>query len=506
MANKSTKLLFFAGILLLSTGAFAITAKDFRAKMMANPNIVKAEGEAFSWNSTYGIAGFIQGYYAYNKDPKWLEEASTYYDYQISRMVKEPDGYMGWVGPYFGMEPKRGSVVVGDANLLDHMLEFSEIVMKNDSLKKSPLGKKAEEYIALARSVLIDKWDKRGGYYEDGPFMSYLSTGIYISGGKLESTPGRRNSENLNKHSKMGVCFLKLYRITGEQMFKDRAEKIFSHYKAIFRYHKSENRYFWNFWEPLAPFDFKPEGDNSVSWIAVHPARPGYQSAECEFITEAYHTGVVFSEDDMKKIINTNLWMWNKDLSSIHFKSSDGTAKTSNYDGKGGQDCGCLWPSLADFDQKIRDIYAVQLKKGRNNELEMDYFNKVICREKPSFKRKYVTGEVTLPDIPVLPSTEIIMAIATPGHINVAKGEKMKLACKGAPKVTGPVTVSLVSEDRKKVICEIGKIQLTAYKDMYGVNSMSWNGRDNYGAPLKGNYRVRFAKGDSTREWPVSLE
>ncbi len=506
MFKRNTLVLItgLAVFLSFSTGAFCETAKSFHAKMMANPNINKSSGEAFSWFAAYGIEGFIQGYYVNNKDRAWLEEASSYYDFLISKMEKEPDGYMGWVGPYFGLEPEVGSVVIGDANLIDAMLAFSEIVMKDPSLKSSPLGKKAEEYIALARSVLVEKWDKRGGYYENGMFASYLNTGIVFDKGanQLRALPGKKWSENLNKHARMGVCFLKLFRITGEQMFRDRAEKIFSHYKAIMRYHKSEDRYFWNFWEPLAPFDFKPEGDNAASWVAVHHSNAGYQMIECSFLVEAYHTGVVFSEDDMKKIINTNLWMWNNSLTDIHFKASDGVAKTPGYAKKPGSDAGCLWPSLADLNPKIREIYAAQLKKSRN-ELETGYFNKVTCKESPSFKRKYVAGEVKLPEIQIYPSTEIVMAVAIPSDFSASKGETTRIAVK--VNVKGTVKVNLFSADGKTPLFEIGTIPISPYKDMYGVSSITWDGKDKTGKPLEGSYRVRYTLNDSTREWKIKI-
>jgi hypothetical protein len=334
--------------------------------------------------------------------------------------------------------------------------------------------------------------------------MSYLCTNlVYDRVNRKLTALGPKHSENLNKSGKMGACFLKLYRITGEPMFKERAEKIFGHYKAIFRYHQDENRYFWNFWEPLAPFDFKPEGDNAFSWVAVHPYRPGYQLAECDFMVQAYHAGVVFTEDDMRKIVNTNLWMWNQSLADIHFKSSDGTLKIGKSYHGAGEDCGCLWPSLADFDPTLRKIYSALLEKGKNNEVEKAYFKNVTCKEPPSYNRKDVSGQVTLPEIPVCPSKDIIMAVAVPSRIDTGKGQEMRLATKVL--VKGRVKVSLLSEDGKKVICDIGEIPISPYKDMFGVSSIKWNGKDSNGKAFKGKYLVRFALNDSTREWRIEL-
>lgn len=484
----------------LSTGAFSETAKGFRDKLMSNGNIGKTSGELFTWHARAGIDGFIQGYYAYGKDKSWLEEATKYYDFLISKMKKEPDGFMGWSGT--DISSSKGitsSVVIGDSNLLDPMLEFSEIVMKDPALKSTPLGDKAKKYMELAKETLIDKWDKRNAYYVDGRFASYLYTGVVIDDKtkQIKVLSNKVISENLNKHGRMGACFLKFYRITGEPMYKERAEKIFGHYKAIMRYHKDENRYFWNFWEPLGPFDWKTS--IPASWVDVHPNRAGYQAAECSHFVEAYHTGVVFSEDDMKKIINTNLWMWNKSLSKIHFTSADGTA-TGREEGKEGADAGTLWSSLADFDPKIREIYSARLKEG-NNEVAAAYFKNVTCKEAPSFKRKFVTGEVTLPDIPIYPSRDISMAVCIPAHISAAKNEMMKIGCK--VKAVGTVKLNLFSDDGKTSLFEIGSLTAKRGNEFC---SMKWDGKDKSGKALKGNYRVRFTMKDSTREWPVKLE
>ncbi len=491
------KLSILAGlalVLFFSSSAFGITAKSFRQGLMANPNIAKTSGELFSWHASAGIGGFIHGYYAYGKDKSWLDEAAIYYDFLISKMEKEPDGYMGWVGPYFGLEPEIGSVVVGDANLIDPMLAFSEIVMKDPALKGSLLGSKAEGYIALARKTLVEKWDKRGGYYEDGMFASYLNTGIVIDRktNQLRAIAGKKWSENLNKHAKMAVCFLKLYRITGETMFKERAEKIFGHYKAIMRYHKDEDRYFWNFWEPLAPFDWK--GAKTQSWVDVHSYRGGYQTMESSTFVEAYHAGVVFSEEDIKKIINSNLWMWNKSLADIHFKSSNGTPTGSDGD------AGALWPSLAEFDPTIREIYAAVIKKGNNNEVEAAYFKNVTCKEPPSFKRRNVIVQVVLPDIPVFPSRDISMAVCIPSHISAGKSEEIKIGCQVRAK--GTVKLTLFSKDGNTSLFEIGSLDAKRADDMF---YMKWNGTDKSGKALKGDYRVRFTMNDSTREWRITL-
>ena len=445
----------------------AVDPSAYRETMVSRLEKKDLKGEVFSWEAKFGIEAYIEGHYAFN-DKKWLDEAVKYYDWLISKMEKEPDGYMGWLGPL----PKDksgvfGSDVVGDGNLIDQMLKFSEIVLKDPALK-SVYGKKAEEYVNLAKKTLIDKWDDKKCWYVDGRFGVYLNPSMWVD----KTDPAKwiikeelKESDNLNKHARMGTAFLKLYRLTKDPVYKERAEKIFGHYKSIMNYYKDENRYVWNFWEPFGPFDVVTVDGKAQprKWVAVHPTSKHYQNLETKMIVEAYHTGVVFTEEDMKRILNTNLWMWNKSFDDPQFKSADGSTNA-----------GALWDALVDFDDTIRKLYAKEFElKGKlkeKDEMSLAYFKNVVMKEPPGFKRKYVEGDVKLPDITVYPSKEISMAVAIPAHISLSKNEKTAIMCKINKGVNGDLKVGLYSGDGKTLVAGLmeEKVSIAGKQDKSG--------------------------------------
>jgi len=451
-------------------------------RALADINSKKPKGELFCWIAAFYIDNFVNGYLAYN-DTAWLDTGIKYYDWALSKREKTHDDYLGWIGPYGGQEGGLiGEAFIGDAVIFNEILRFCEVVNNSPELK-SKYGKKAEEYMADARKQLIDKWDKRGCYYEDGGFAVYIKQTTWWDdkSKKWIEREKERGTENLNKHAKMATCFLKFYRITKEKMFFDRAEKIFGHYKQIMRWHKNEDRYIWNFWEPFGPFDMtsKPKG-----WVDVHTQRPGYQAAESAMMAEAYHTGCVFNETDMRRIVNTNLWMWNKSFDNPKFKSADGETNA-----------GTLWKALSDFDATIRQLTEKTLKDS-GDVVEYDYFKKVVCKEPPSYKRKYVTGNVNLPEINLYPNTDISMAVVIPATLSLKANEKIKLCCK--VKATGKLIVDLYTSDGKTLIKNLFKEDIKKANDFY---TQKWDGT----GTSKGNYRIRWTLNNSISDRPLKI-
>ena len=89
---------------------------------------------------------------------------------------------------------------------------------------------------------------------------------------------------------------------------------------------------------------------------------------------EAYHYGIVFDEQDIRRIINTNLdVMWNKDKVHPKFINSNGLGADGDTTGLAAfqrayghsnvvKNGGELWTALLDFDQTIRDLYELRFK------------------------------------------------------------------------------------------------------------------------------------------------
>ncbi|MFN4228029.1 MAG: hypothetical protein ACK4F0_07835 [Candidatus Ratteibacteria bacterium] len=462
-----------------------VSPEDIRKSLLANPNVQKFKGEDFTWHAAYNADVFYKGYMTY-KDEKWIEEAIKYFDFLISKMDKEPDGYRGWVGPRLEDKNIWGSAVVGDANLSSLMLSIAEVIL-NDKNLSNKYGEKAKEYVNLGKEI-IEKWDKRGCWYEQLGYGKYLVQTKFILPSQPDQWITREDyqiSENLNKSGKMGIVCLKLYRILNDNFYRDRAIKIFSYYKSIMRYIEKEDRYIWNFWEPFAVCDMTSIPKH---WVDVHPERAGYQAAEVSFFVEAYHTGIVFDEKDIKRMINTNLWMWNKSFENPQFKSANG--KTN---------AGTLWTSLSYFDETIRKLNEIILEnqKGNVGIVERDYFKNIISKEPPSFKRRYVKDEkdIIIPEIPIYNSEDISMAVVIP----MVFENWTEISCK--IEKDGKLEIYLFSKDGKI----IEKIFDENVKSGF-IRAIRWEGKNSKtGEKYKGEYKIRFVFGNSIREVPIKI-
>ena len=63
----------------------------FRENLMKNGNLrTQGTGEGFAWHAAGSTDTFLEAYLVY-QDPRWLEEASKYYDFYIGKLQKDPD-------------------------------------------------------------------------------------------------------------------------------------------------------------------------------------------------------------------------------------------------------------------------------------------------------------------------------------------------------------------------------------------------------------------------------
>jgi hypothetical protein len=466
-----------------------------------NPN-----GESFCWHAKGSMGEFIS-YYKLTKNTAWLDAGIKYYDFIVANMATSPDGYKGWVG---GERKYWQDVLVGDALMMEGLLNFSVLVLEEPTLK-SKYKDKADSYIQLAEKHFYEKYDKRGTWIDDGPYGAYIGYNKYVLADdmtKWVTRPGETEigmSPPFNKQMDAGLVFLLLHHATGKKEYHERAQKIYLTAKSHFQFY--DDHYSWNYFEPLVPTDVNLKRKETRHGVWVHPWRSGYTAREVGQIVEAYHYGVVFDKTDIQRMINTNLKvMWNQDRQNPKFISSNGQGAEMDTTGRAGfrktfghsnetKNAGELWTALLDFNQTIRDLYELRFK-DKNSENYLKYKNTVL-NNPPSFERKYAKGNVKVPVVSFTESKDLYMATLLP-H-NVKKGEQALIVCKSwSP---GELKIDLYSDKGKKLT---NLLTENIQKEKTVVHT--WDGKDPLtGKAYKGNYKVRWSIGDGYREFPVVL-
>jgi hypothetical protein len=487
-----------------------ITPDELSSAMINNPEFVaNANGENFCWHARVGLDQFV-GNYELTRKTRWLDAGIKYYDFLIGKMATDPDGYKGWIGVYGYDNNYWQDALVGDAILIEGILDFSVLVLEDKALTRK-YGEKARSYVEIAKRDFVEKWDKRGCWIDDGPFGGYIEFGKFLNKNNLkewieapeESRVGI--SHPFNKQFDAARVCLRIYRITGEKVYRDRAEKIYFTAKSHFQFF--DNHYCWNYFEPLYQGDIDLKKKDTRHGVWVHPWRSGYTAREVEDIAEAYHYGIVFDEQDIKRIINTNLnVMWNKDKLHPRFISSNGLGADNDTSGVADfqrawghsnvtKNSGELWTGLLDFDQTIRNLYELRFRDDSTSGEYLRY-KKYVHENPPSFKRKYVKGEVTVPVIHFTESSELNLATVLPHKI--AEGAESIIICKSW--IPGELQIDMYSTDDKK-ICNLFKGKIGE-----GTFLITWNGKDPVKKEIyKGDYKIRWTIGKGYREYPIVI-
>ncbi len=469
-------------------------------------------GEDFAWHAAFGMGGFLEGYEA-TGDTVFLDWSVKYYDALIAKMAVGPDGYKGWIGPYEYNDKYWCDDHVGDAILFDGILDFGYAVSRDPKLK-AKYGAKVERYVKLAKRDFFEKWDARGTWHEDGPYGVYSGWDKYGMPGEYKDwtvraeTADRDNmSHPFNKEIDVGVVALRIWQITGEEKYKQRAEKLFGYMKSRMQRYKDE--YHWNYWEPGGQWDLAKGTPPTRHWIGVHPER-NYQSGEVVNIMKAYNAGIVFTEEDIRGIVNTNLKaMWNGDTQKPLFANSNadlkGALTPAAYEGK---HAGELWGALAQVDGTVRGIYAARMA-GRQARGE-EYFKSVTAKTPPSYQRRDVRGKVEIPyayaRFPLGNVRTVQMGAALPSIF--ASGDKTMLICKLIE--PGNLEVALYSKDAETKLATLHQGKHQGGPDgLEGIFYFGFDGKNpsNGKAFPAGDYRVRWTlAGDGYREFPITIK
>jgi hypothetical protein len=458
-------------------------------------------GEQFGWGISYYAGGFVQGYQR-TKDIAWLDGAQKLSEYCVEKMLTGPDGYKGWIGDDLSGRGTWADNHVGDAIIVAPMLSFAEVVLKDPGLKKK-YGEAARKYVELAKRDLFEKWDKRGTWKEDRAWGCYVDWGMVSSKAHPDvwkKDTGPCIAEPFNKNNHMGVCALRLFRITGEEKWRDRAFKIFAYTKSRFQLVDEDgfSYYVWNYWEAFGPESVDLAKKDTRHWMNVHPGRP-YAAGEIGQMVEAYNTGVVFDKTDIERFINTNLKvMWNGDKAKPHFSNSnwklpmplgpDGKSLPPEVNSSAAQ----LWTGLSQFSQEVRDLAG---GRGRGAASEHPHsFDRLYCAEK----------DAKVFDWPCYHSCKSLTVAAVLPSV-VKKGTSTIILCK-ARIPQDPFEVALYSADGKDKLLVIHQGKIDGGLDGHaGIFILQWDPASSKEKPLTGAYRIRWTGVDGYREFPVTV-
>jgi hypothetical protein len=234
-------------------------------------------------------------------------------------VVTEPDGYPGWpkVNAAGTDVDKLNSYdsdsLLGEAMVLEPVVLMSKKILETPELK-AKYGEKAKSYLALAGRI-YEKWDKRGAWRDTDnggaisvvlPFGIDQATGKWTAGYDTRNAPGNGFSHPDNKANAVARWLLAMYDATGNQVYRDRAEKWFKLMKSRMALSPDGATYqIWNYWQPAGPWDYKPDG-STKHWVGVHP-NAGYYEIDTGCIVNAFQHGVVFTREDIDRLIATAL-------------------------------------------------------------------------------------------------------------------------------------------------------------------------------------------------------
>jgi hypothetical protein len=273
-------------------------------------------GEEIGWLISPLLEGFYHGYLA-THDARWIDRLIDWTDAWIRRGAIEPDGFLGW--PKVGaagtdvdsLNSFHADSLLGEAMVLRPVVLTLTTILRDPGLVRR-YGEKARSYLRLA-SAIYDKWERRGAWRAAGEGMItvVLPFGIDLKAGRW--TDGIRDKDNRhvgfshpdNKANRVALWLMAMHDATGEQVYRERAEAWFRVMKARVHPLPSGTDDIWNYWEPAGPWDFDAFG-KPKHWVGVHP-NAGYYNTDVQVMVEAYEHGIVFTADDLERLIRTAL-------------------------------------------------------------------------------------------------------------------------------------------------------------------------------------------------------
>ncbi|MGD0226583.1 MAG: hypothetical protein ABSF71_30010 [Terriglobia bacterium] len=350
----------------------AATAKDWQARWeksilgySAKKRYCDTEmSEGLGWRVSPFINGYYYGYLV-THDSKWVERFVDWTDSCIKRAVKEPDGFLGW--PEL-MDESLGfnqDSMLGEAMLLRPIVSMADEILKTPALK-TQWGGKAESYLELAERT-FEKWDSRdawrdsqvGGLWVVQYFGIDPKTNMWTEGYARRKTEAFSHPDN--KEHQIARWLITLFDVTKKPIYQVRAEKWWQLMKSRMKTREDRKFFVWDYWDPAGPWDYKPDG-TTKHWVGVHP-NGGYYADDLEGIVAAFQHQLVFSRQDIDRLIATNRdYMWNQQIQGANFQRIDGGTPDPRWPNSPG----VLWDALIPYDETLRKIFVANHNPAEN--------------------------------------------------------------------------------------------------------------------------------------------
>ena len=205
---------------------------------------------------------------------------------------------------------------------------------------------------------MFEKWDSRGAWREtkEGGLWVVPPFGVDPKTGKWTEGYERRNKDGFslpdNKENFIALWLISMYDVTHKPIYRERAEKWWRVQKSRMKLRENGKYFVWDYWEPAGPWDYKSDG-SARHWVGVHP-NGGYYAIDVEGIVAAYEHGLVFTKEDIARLIATNRdFMWNQQVKDAKFQRIDGEKADTRW----AKTPGVLWIFLAPYDPTLRKVF-----------------------------------------------------------------------------------------------------------------------------------------------------
>ncbi|MDE2127890.1 MAG: hypothetical protein KGJ62_15020 [Armatimonadetes bacterium] len=322
-------------------------------------------GEELGWLVSPFLRGFCYGYFA-TRETAWLQRLVDWSHAWMRRGVKEADGFIGWpkpAGASTSFVPDfTTDNMLGEAMALRPAVLMARHIATNKRLS-ALFGASARTWLELSEAT-FRKWSDRGCWrsvQSGGGVWAVPEFGIEAAGGQFTNGYGARFTTGFtlpaNKQNAIAMWLLAMYDATHKPIYRQRAEAWFKTMRLRMKPANGGRTLVWNYWDPAGPWD-APRSGKPGMWVGVHP-NGGYYDIDVRAIVCAYQHGIVFTREDINKLIATNRdFMWNQKVQGALFQRIDGGPADPRWKSSPG----VLWTGLLPYDATLRKVFEANFE------------------------------------------------------------------------------------------------------------------------------------------------